>query len=410
MPDFFYKAADATGTITKGVRFAHNREELIHRMRESGLHLLEAREAKARQLLKFLEGIQVGGLNRRQLIDFSNNMAVMLRAGIPLVNALDELREDAESKYMKNVLSEIIENIQEGDSLHEALAKRPRDFPNLYVNVVAIGEQTGNLDSVFLDLAQQYKRIDDLIRNVRKALIYPSFVFVAVILAAFVFLTMVFPPLFTMLKEFDVPLPTVTKVLIAVSGTMKAYWGVMLAATIGFVILFLVLRRFEKPKYYIDWSELSFPYLRRVFIQMRMTFFLRYFAMLLIAGMDILRSLDLAIRSVNNSVIRKVLDASRQRVIEGELISDSLRGVRFVPHMVIRMIAIGEESGNLPEQMEYVANYYNEELERRIAAALAIMEPVLIMVLAGLALSLVMGVLLPIYNLVSQLSGAVGGG
>lgn len=410
MPDYFYKAANEAGTITKGVRFAHNRDELMHRMRESGLHLLNARETKTRQLLKFLEGIRVGGLGRRELIEFSNNMAVMLKSGIPLINAFDELREDTESRYFKNVLTGIIEDIQGGDTLHDALAKRPRDFPDLYVRVVEIGEQTGSLDAVFLDLARQYKRIDDLIRNVRKALIYPSFVLVAVIIAAFVFLTMVFPPLLSMLQEFNVPLPTITNVLIGVSGIMKTYWAVILVLMVGLAILFIVMRKFEKPRYYIDWCELSFPYIRKVFIQMRMTFFLRYFAMLLIAGMDIIRGLDLSIQSVNNSVIRKVLNASRRRVIEGELISDSLKGVRFIPHMVIRMIAIGEESGTLPEQMEYVANYYNEELERRIAAALAIMEPLLIIILAGLALSMVMGVLLPIYDLVSQLSSEVGTG
>ena len=132
--------------------------------------------------------------------------------------------------------------------------------------------------------------------------------------------------------------------------------------------------------------------------------------MLLSAGMDILRSLKLGAESVNNLVIQQFLEESRQRVIEGDLLSDSLRGSRFIPNMVTRMIAIGEESGNLPEQMEFVADHYNEELERRIDVALALMEPLLLFMLAGLALALVMGVLLPLYDLVSQLSAGVGTG
>jgi type II secretory pathway component PulF len=137
---------------------------------------------------------------------------------------------------------------------------------------------------------------------------------------------------------------------------------------------------------------------------------MRYLSMLLAAGMDILRGLELSTESVNNLVIQRYLTMARDRVIEGDLLSTALRRVKFIPNMVVRMVAIGEESGNLPDQMEYVADYYNEQLERRIAMALALLEPILLFALAGMALALVMGVLLPLYNLVSQLSTGVGTG
>lgn len=410
MPDYVYKATDAMGSIVKGTRFAHTPDELAALIRASGLRLLEFKEVRKQEFLRALGEIHVGGIKRRDLIEFSNNMGVMFRAGVPLLNALEELRQDAESKFMKKILGEIIEDIQAGDTLHEAMAKRPRVFPPLYTNVVQIGENTGGLDQVFFDLAKHYKRIDDLIKNVRKAMVYPAFVLLALLLAGFVFLTMVFPPLFTLLEDFKVPLPTITKVVMAVSGVLTEHGGKLGLLILALIIAYIWGRRYKKTKYYIDLFELNTPVIKGLFLQLRLAFFMRYLAMLLSAGMDILRGLQLATESVNNLVLQRFFGLSRERVIEGDLLSDALRRVRYIPNMVTRMISIGEESGNLPEQMEYVADYYNEQLERRIAMALALMEPILLFCLAALALGLVMGVLLPLYNLVSTLSTGVGAG
>ena len=410
MPDYAFKAADASGAIVRGTRFANNERDLAAAIRSSGLHLLEAREGKQQEFLTALQNFHIGGISRRDLVEFSNNMGVMFRAGVPLINALDELRADSENKYFKKILGEVIEDIEGGDPLHDAMAKKPKVFPQLYTNVIQIGENTGSLDSVFFDLAKHYKRIDDLVRNVRKAMAYPIFVLFALLLAAFVFLTLVFPPLFGLLRDFNVPLPTVTRVVMAVSDTLRLGWMWIFGGLFALIVAFIIARRNDSSKYYIDWVELNMPGFKTVFLQLRLAFFMRYLSMLLSAGMDILRGLELAIDSVNNLVIQRYLRMARERVIEGDLLSEALRRVKFIPNMVTRMVAIGEQSGNLPDQMEYVADYYNEELERRIAMALALLEPILLFFLAGLALALVMGVLLPLYNLVSSLSMGVGTG
>ena len=262
----------------------------------------------------------------------------------------------------------------------------------------------------FFDLARHYKRIDDLVKNVRKALMYPAFVIFALGLAGYVFLAVVFPPLFQLLEDFKVPLPMVTVIVMGVSNGLRNNGLLILAGLIVLIVFFFFGRRAPAIKYYFDLIELNFPGVKSVFIQLRLAFFMRYLSMLLAAGMDILRGLELSTESVNNLVIQRFLIRARERVIEGDFLSDSLRGVHYIPNMVTRMIAIGEQSGNLPEQMEYVADYYNEELERRIAMAVALMEPILLLVLAGIALALVMGVLLPLYNLVSSLSTSVGTG
>lgn len=410
MPDYSFVAADARGALVKGVRFARSEDELASLVRSSGLHLLESREAGGFTFLRVLEQIQLGRVKRRDLIDFSNNMGVMFRAGVSLIAALEEIRQDMENKRFQRVISEIILDIQAGETLSDALAKRPRVFPSLYTNVVAIGENTGSLDAVFFDLSRHYKRLDDLVKNVRKAMMYPAFIMMALLLAGYVFLAIVFPPLFQLMKDFNVKLPTVTVVVMGVSTFLKNNALLIVIVVAVLVFLFILARRNKRTRYYVDLVELNFPLLKSVLIQLRVAFFMRYLSMLLSAGMNILRALELATESVNNLVIQRFLKASRDQVIEGGFLSESLRGVRYVPNMVTRMIAIGEQSGNLPEQMEYVADYYNEELERRIALALALMEPILLFALAGVALALVMGVLLPLYNLVSDLSTQVGTG
>ena len=410
MPDYSYKAADPSGKIKSGIRFANNVNELRETLRQIGYSLIDANQGRGSAIIETLKGIQLGGITRSQLIELCTNMAVMLNAGVPLITVLDELREDASTGYIQVVLGDLLENITAGDTLFKAMSKRPKDFPTLFINLIQIGEETGQLSEIFLNIATHYKRIDDLIKNVRKAMLYPAFVLVALIVAAFVFLTLVFPPLFSLLKEFDVELPLITRIVMGVSSSLKDFWVYYIGGTALTIVIITILRKYKPTRYGFDWLEINIFFIKKVFLQLHMTFFLRYLALMLTAGVDILRGLDLSAFSVSNTVVQKELLGCRQRIIEGAMFSQSLKQVRFIPNTVIRMVAVGESSGNLPEQMDYLANVYNEQLERIIGVALAMLEPILVFIMAALALSLIMGVLLPLYNMISTLSTGVGSG
>ncbi len=411
MPDYSFKAVDQMGKIKTGVRFAASVSELRASLKQTGFSLLKARQGKGlSELMDSLSTLQFGGITRPQLIELSNNMGVMLKAGVPLVTAIDELREDAGTGYIKALLGSVLENISAGDTLYQAMARRRSDFSPLYLNLVKIGEETGHLNEIFFNISRHYKRIDDLVRNVRKAMLYPLFVFIALIIATFVFLIYVFPPLFTLLDDFEVELPMITKIVMAVASTLQEQWMYIITGVVGFFITFFLLRSYKKTKFLLDWIEIRFPFLSRVLIQIHMTFFLRYLALMLSSGIDILRGLDYSSQSVMNLDVRKQLAGCRYRIMEGEMFSQSLRHLSIIPNTVIRMISVGESSGNLPEQMEYLADLYNENLERLMATVIAMIEPILILTMAGLALALIMGVLLPIYNMVSTLSSGVGTG
>ncbi|SDU49830.1 type II secretion system F family protein [Desulfobacula phenolica] len=410
MPNYSYKASDAAGRIHTGLKFANNISDLRNYLKQTGHYLLGVRQGGGFALLEALKETQPGGLSRRQLIELCNNIGVMLDAGVPLVTALEEIREDAESRYVKKVLGSVLDNLNDGDTLKNAVSKRPADFSNLFVNLVGIGEETGHLSQVFLNCAEYYKRIDQLIKNVRKAMLYPFFVLCALISTTLIFLTMVFPPLFQLLEEFKVELPMVTRIVMGVSNALKLYWWLILAGLIVFAILIVVLRKYKPTRYWFDWAELHIPVLKRVFIQVHMTFFLRYLALMLTSGVDILRGLKLSGESLNNSVVMEKMADCRERITEGSTLSNAFRRIDFIPNMVLRMVSVGETSGRLPEQMEYMANIYNDELDRRLATALAMLEPVMVVTMAALALTLIMGVLLPLYNMVSTISSGIGAG
>jgi len=410
MPHYSYTATDAAGVITKGVRLADSETELLAYLNQSGLMLLDYRVGRLHGIISAMQNISLGGVGRKDLIEFSTSMAVMLRSGVSVIRSLDELHEDLDNRAFKKVIGQLIENIEEGDSLNGAMAKFPKVFPRLYVSAIEIGENTGRLDTIFADLVRHLKRIDDLLRDTRKALIYPSFVMVAMLLAAFVFLVMVFPPLLKMLTEFNVPLPTITKVVMVASNTLQYHWPTVLGVVVAMIVLFFLARKYQKTKYGMDWCELHVPVVKKLFIQIHMAFFMRYLALLLSAGVDILRGLDLCTQSVNNLVLKEVLADCRRQILEGDALSDTFKRSRVIPNMIIRMVKVGEESGTLDEQMELVADQYNVDLSRKIAMALALMEPLLIFMLAGLAMTLVMGVMLPLYNLVSQISTQAGAG
>lgn len=408
---FSYKAIDKKGKIVRGKRVANNEQELAERLSQSGFELLRAKEVHSRSFFDSLQNFQLGSVSRVELIEFSNNMGVMLKAGVPLVDALLELREDQGNRYFKNVLDSIIEQVEGGDRLNTAFKKHPRVFPEIYSNIIEIGENTGRLDSVFFDLARHYKRIDDLTKNVQKAMIYPITVLLVLVGVSVFFLVKLFPTMFAMLTAFNVKeLPTMTTAFMRLSSFFQNNFLWILIGIFFFIIMIYILRKIRTTRYFFDWMELRLPYIRGFYLQLRMATFARYLSMLQSAGIDIIRSLDLATQSINNLILERLLKRSRKRILEGNTLSSTLRGGAIIPNMVVRMIGVGEAAGTLPQQLEFVANYYDEGLERKIAVALAVLEPLMILVLAAMVLSLIAAMFQPMYGIFTDIFKMYGGG
>ena len=411
MPLFTYKAIDAEGSITKGEIDAVDAGVLSGQLRQKGLAVISCRKHGGFRLPDISSLIAgLGRVSRKELIEFSNNMGVMIRAGLPLINSLEDLRSDTKNIYFRKLLKDIIRRVNVGSSLHDALSSKRKTFPPLYTSIVQIAENTGRLETAFFDLARHYQRIQDTKSSIIRAIIYPSFVFIVLFAALYVFLFLVFPVIMTMIEDFQIELPRITEVVKTVLNVLSDHYRIIPFLFIWLVIMLIMLRKIEKTRYFMDWCQLKLPIIRSFFIKLHMSFFSQYMSSLQNAGIDILSSLKLTTDLINNLVLKRILTRCRTAVKEGRLLSDTLRDVSFVPSMIIRMIAVGESSGNLNEQMEYVAKQYNKELERQIEIALALFEPILIILIAALVLTLVMAVFMPIYKIVSTISIGAGAG
>lgn len=410
MPNFTYKAVDDRGKIVKGDLTVQTHGDLESNLRRRGLELVKVREKSSQSIFANLQTLNIGWITRTELVEFSNNMGIMHRADVPLVDSLLEIKEDQENRYLKGVLESVIERVQGGESLSQSLQQHPRCFPKIYTNIIQIGENTGNLDTVFFELARNYKRIDDLRKNVRKAMIYPSFVICTLLAVAIFFIAKVFPMITDLLSQFDIQeLPPLTKGFKTISDIIKGNWEFVFAALLLFVLLITIVRKVKTTRYYINWTEIRFPFLKGFFLNMRISFFSRYLAMLQSAGVDIITSLDLSIPATNNMVIEKLLTRCRNQVIYGHSLSETLKQSRLIPNMVTRMISVGEASGTLPEQLSFVANHYDEILERKISTFLTIMEPVLIIILAGMVLTLIAAIFQPLFSIFGDVFSAYQG-
>lgn len=400
MPTFKYKAVNlSNGQIVKGSETAKSLGELKSRLTQQELELIKADEAGSKIRLEALGHINFGWVNRAELIEFSNNMGMMQQAGVPLSEALSEVSGDQANKYFQDVLNSVHRRIQGGESVADAMRQFPKVFPSIYSNIVEIGENTGRLDTVFFELAKHYKRIDDLVKNARKAMVYPS-VLVFVLIGISVFFVMkVFPSIIGFIEEIgSQELPLMTRIFMNLSDFFLNYWVLVVLGLVGFVFFLFLLRRIRITRYALDWLQLHFPYVRDFFIHLRMSFFSRYLALMQAGGVDIIKSLDLSIPATSNLVMEKRLIHCRNEVEKGASLSETLRESRLIPRMLVRMISVGERAGTLPQQLDFVANNYDEILERKIGTFLTLIEPLLIIVLAGMVLSLIGAIFLPIYD------------
>ena len=260
MPEYRFKAINFEGETVRGTREAFDLYELELRLRRSGLDLLSASELRSALVIRALQSINLGSVSRDDLIGFSNNMRVMLGAGVPLVEAVQELKNEEKRGLFKRVLESLIQDVQAGESLHVAMAKWPKCFPSLYSSVIEIGENTGQLDTIFGELVTHYKRIEDLKKNARKALIYPSFVFGTLIIVAVLFLGKVFPVIEKMFAEFELTkLPAITEFFLALSNFVQTKWVFLVAGVVIFVTFIVITRSIKATRYYYDLLELHLP-------------------------------------------------------------------------------------------------------------------------------------------------------
>jgi general secretion pathway protein F len=402
MPVFEYKAFTSSGETRTGVMDADTPREARLKLKRDELHVVNLRQieevAKASRISfshLFARKRQVG-----ELAMVTRQFATLLQAGIPMAEALRAMIEQIENKPLETIFRDVREKVTQGSSFADALAQHPRYFSSLYVNMVKAGEAAGNLEGVLMRLAEYLLKQNRMRNKVQAALMYPMvMVFVGIIVVA-VLMTFVVPKLLALIKankEAVMPLPTV--VLSWVSDFFVSYWYLLLLVVVALYFVLAAIRRTERGKYGTDAMLLKMPIFGELFKKQAVSRFAVTLSTLLKSGVPVLESLVIVKKIVGNSVVEKVLNQVHQHILEGTDISSPLKKSGVFPPAVGYMVAVGEQSGELEDILETIANAYDEEIEIATQKMTSLLEPVLILIMACVVAFIVLSILLPMLQL-----------
>ena len=345
-------------------------------------------------------------LPRSFLAEFLSNLSFMLSSGLTLITALEEAAKGSERPDFEQDIREMVFRIQGGTSLSDAAAHYPHIFPKTVVHLIRIGEETGKLDSTLMDASEHLKRIDQIISDTKQALMYPSFVFMAMGGGLIFWFYYVVPKIVMLFKEMDVTLPALTLWLLAISEFVRSNI-LLILVIVGLVTGALITsyKRCKRIRKGIDKLILRLPISGSIASASSLAFLTEYFALLLNVGIDLMQSMNILRESMRNEVFKEKIEEVRQTISRGEGIADAFRKAEIFPSFVVRMIRVGEESGALPEQLSRIAENYRRKLSVLVATIGKMIEPIVLVVAGGIFAIIIGGLFLPIYDLISKISG-----
>ncbi len=395
MEKYKYKALNAKGRPIRGVLGAVNENDLFNQLQSANLELVSCTPlSKKKGKSHFLTRVKI-----RDLIALFLHLDQMDGAGVPLLDALADIRDTTENTALRDAISEIHRDVMEGSQLSEAMDKHPRIFTNLYVSLVASGEETGKMSSSYRQLIKYLKWVDAMQARVRKATRYPMILCVVVIGAVTIMMGHVVPQIVEFIRNMEFELPFATTSLIATSDFFQAYWLYVLLTPIILVATILALRKSsEGIAYRIDRMLIEAPVMGPLIRKINIARFCQTFAALYAAGLPILEAINSAQNTVTNRALLEALDSIQGLIKSGSPLSEAFNGSGEFPSMVIRMLKVGEDSGNLTVVLEQVSEFYTSDVDEEVQKLIAMIEPSLTMVLGGMILWIAVGVFGPIYN------------
>ncbi len=412
MPDFKYTAKTTQGQQKTGTVTAQNESDAIGELRRQNLLVisLEGAAPKRRFELPSLFEAKPGGAPRRvraslqELIIFTRQLATMLSAGIPLLEALEILSEQCEDAGFKWVLDTMVEDIRGGSEFSEALRRHPRCFTQIFVNMIKAGEAAGKLDEILVRLAEYQEATQALRSRIRAAMTYPVVSLVLIFAIAILLLVFIIPKFEDIFKGMDIELPLPTKIVLGISLWMTNNWYIWLGLLVGAVVGVIMYGRTDTGARQLDWIKLHVPIFGPLFRKVAISRFARTFATLIQSGVPILGALEIVASTSGNKLIEDaVLDAS-QAVRQGETLAAPLAKTGMFPPMVTRMIAVGEKTGALEQLLEKISKFYDQQVATTVESLTALIEPIMIGIMGIIVGGMVLAVFLPIFKLTSSLS------
>ena len=404
MANFKYRGRDPQGENVEGVLEAATVDAVATQLMNSGVTPVDIAEyAKGGDdvLADLRKLLTAEKPDLEDLILFARQMYTLMRAGVPINQAMDGLARSTRNQVLVEVLGEIQINLESGRDFSTALGRHPKIFSSLFVNTIRIGENTGRLDDALLRLADYLELERDTRARIKSALRYPTFVIIAITIAMGIINVVVIPQFAKVFERANVELPLATRVLIGTSNFFVAYWMVMVAAL---VITIFAVRRYvqtERGRYQWDRYKLHIPIIGDILYRATLGRFARSFSMSLAAGVPLLQGLNVVSHAIDNDFIGARIRNMQTSGERGDSLTRSAAQTEMFSPLVIQMLSVGEESGSIDDLLAEVAGFYEREVDYDIKNLAQTIEPVLIVVIAGMVLVLALGVFLPMWDLAS---------
>ncbi len=394
--EFTVKYAKPTGEVIKSVLVGQNPDEVRHRLQEQGFlpiairsrgWSLSLRPRKRRQTIK-----------PDDFILFNQQFIALIRAGLPILKSLDLLKDRISNPLLRQHISDVRDRVFSGALLSEAI-RAQGIFPTVYTASVFAGERSGNLVEVITRFVQYQKTILSVRKRFLNSLIYPSFLIVLAIGMIAVILTYVIPKFAELYADLNTPLPVTTRVLIAVSGTIRENLAIVVPALVGVIVVLKIWTSSRRGMHWIDELKLKAPVIGHLWTMFSMAQLARTLATLLQGGIPLVPALESAREASGNRVIGESISSAITQVREGRPISDSLQQAGHFPELALEMIRVGEQTGSLPDMLNHVADFYDEDVNIRSTALLGWVEPVILLVVAVFIATVLISLYMPIFSL-----------
>ena len=412
MPVYQYEAMDNTGTEVKDTVTAESEAEAQQSIRDQGLFVTKIQErvkkgkkkSGKKQLTKKKTTFAIGGVRPKLLCTFTRQLSTLQDAGLPILRSLRILEGQSKPGPLKNSLIGVIEDVESGNTLSEAMAKQPKAFDNLYVNMVKAGEAGGALEIILQRLAEFKERAQSLKRKVTGAMIYPvAVITVATLIVGFI-MYYIIPKFKQIFIGFGVELPGMTVMLITISDSVVDFWYLFPTIPIGIILLVKIIKKNKTGAYIIDKMMLKIPLLGKILEKSTVARTCRTLGTLIASGVPILEALIIARDTAGNAVFVKAFDNIYNAIREGESMSVPLRETGIVDDMVVNMVDVGEETGALDNMLYKVADVYDEDVAVLVDSLISMLEPIMVVVLGLIVGFIVIALFLPLIELLENMS------
>lgn len=396
MPEYQYISKDTKGKSYKGTLESDSIASFYRIIGERGQFCVSVKQVGASRAS--IE-ITPQKLKLKDLAVFSRQFSTMLSSGLTVIKCLDVLYQQAPNKFMKSTILGVYEAVQKGDSLSKAMKQQKKAFPPLFLSMVAAGELSGSLDNVMKRMADQYEKDSKMQNKITQALVYPAFLSIMTVFVVVFLLTFILPRFMTMFSQYGGTVPTPTRILLAIGHSLTNYWYIFLIVIGAVIFLIHYWLKTDSGRLAWDKAKLKIPVFGKLMIIVVSSRFSRTLASLFSSGMPIVQALEIMGSVLGNKYMEKQVQNVSEDVRRGVSLSSAVRHIAPFPPMLCSMLSIGEESGNLNEILTKTSAFYDDESDTAIQKMVSLIEPVMIVVLAGIVGFIILSIILPIYSI-----------